>query len=86
MGLYMISDQLKVSNTYLSTSFKAKVGVGVVQYINELRIEQAKDLILTTDLSIKEIALAVGFTSDINFIRVFKKYEEKTPSSLRKES
>ncbi len=84
LGLYMISDQLKVSNTYLSTSFKAKFGVGVVQYINELRIEQAKDLILTTNMNIKEIAVAVGFTSDINFIRVFKKYEEKTPSALRK--
>lgn len=84
LGLYMISDQLGVSNTYLSSHFKQTFGVGVVQYINQLRIDQAKELILSTDMSIKDIALAVGFNSDVSFIRVFKKYEEKTPSALRK--
>lgn len=84
LGLYMVSDHLRVSNTYLSTSFKATFGVGVVQYINELRVEQAKELILATGMSIKDIALQVGFSSDNSFIRVFKKLEDKTPTSLRK--
>lgn len=84
LGLYMIADYLEVSNTYLSSSFKNTFKIGVVQYINELRIEQAKQLILNTDLSIKEIANQVGFSSDISFIRVFKKYEDKTPTALRK--
>ncbi|MEG2673402.1 MAG: hypothetical protein RR937_09520, partial [Ruthenibacterium sp.] len=53
LGLYMISDELKVSNSYLSTTFKNKFGTGVVQYINQLRIDQAKDLICNTDMNIK---------------------------------
>ena len=84
LGLYLISSELNISDSYLSTTFKAAFGIGVVQYINSLRIEQAKSLILNTDLSIREIASAVGFSSDASFIRVFKRYEMQTPNTLRK--
>lgn len=83
MGLYYVADELGVSNSYLSTAFKNVYGTGIIQYLNGLRIERAKQLILTTDKSIKEIAQLVGFSSDINFIRVFKKYESTTPSTFR---
>lgn len=84
LGLYLISAELKVSDSYLSTTFKNAFGTGVVQYINYLRIEQAKKLICNTDLSIREIAKTVGFSSDASFIRVFKRYEMQTPNALRK--
>ena len=83
MGLYWISERLDVSNSYLSTAFKNEYGISVIQYINRLRIQQAKALILNTDMKIKEVAEAVGFASDINFIRVFKKLENQTPATLR---
>ncbi|MFI3200656.1 MAG: helix-turn-helix domain-containing protein [Eubacteriales bacterium] len=83
-GLYSISEVLNVSNSYISTIFKKTYDMGVIQYINYLRIEHAKELILTTDLSLKEIAAATGFTSDITFIRVFKKYENMTPKMFKK--
>ena len=66
------------SNTYLSTTFKKKYGIGIAQYINSLRIEKAKRLIVNTDENIKEIALSVGFSSDAAFIRVFKQFENDT--------
>ena len=86
MGLYLFSEQLNVSNSYLSTTFKATYGVSIIQYINRLRVDQAKSLILNTDMNIKDIAQTVGFSSDINFIRVFKKLENRTPTTLRRES
>lgn len=86
LGLYLVSDQLGTSNSYLSATFKKVYGVNVVQYINQLRIEQAKILILNTRRNIKEIAQEVGFSSDINFIRVFKKMENQTPTMLRKQT
>ena len=86
MGLYLVSEQLNVSNSYLSTTFKATYGVSIIQYINRLRVDQAKSLILNTDMNIKDIAQTVGFSSDINFIRVFKKLENRTPTTLRRES
>lgn len=84
LGLYRISAELNVSDSYLFTTFKGAFGIGVVQYINSLRVEQAKKLICNTDLSIREIAAAVGFSSDASFIRVFKRYEMQTPNTLRK--
>ncbi|MGD6729517.1 MAG: helix-turn-helix domain-containing protein [Pleomorphochaeta sp.] len=86
LGLYLISDQLNVSNTYLSTVYKESCGIGIVQKINQKRIAYAKNLLLTTDKSVKEVALSSGFSSDISFIRVFKKIEDLTPGKLRKKN
>lgn len=83
IGLYSISDILGVSNTYLSTTFKKKYGIGIAQYINSLRVEKAKLLIVNTDESMKEIALSVGFSSDAAFIRVFKQFENTTPGRYK---
>ena len=84
LGLYRISEFLEVSNTYLSTSFKNTYGTGIVQYINGLRVDLAKELIQSSAMSIKDIAEAVGFSSSISFIRVFKKSEGITPNTYRK--
>lgn len=85
LGLYYISDQVKVSTTYVSKVFKEEYGIGVVEYMNRLRIDGAKKLLETQDLTIKEIAERVGFTSDIHFIRIFKKYEHTTPGVYQKQ-
>lgn len=85
IGLYSIAEMLGISNSYLSTSFKKQYGLGIVQYINQLRIEKAKKMILNTDYSIKEIAFRVGFASDMTFIRVFKQFENVTPGKYKKE-
>lgn len=85
LGLYYISEKLGVSNSYLSTTYKATFGIGVAHYINQLRIDLAKELISSTDMTVKDIALAIGFSSDISFIRVFKRHESQTPGMLRKQ-
>lgn len=83
LGLYSISEYLGVTNTYLSSVFKKKYNIGVIQYINSLRIDKAKKLILNSEYSMKEIAQKVGFSSDVTFIRVFKQYEHVTPGKFR---
>lgn len=83
LGLYAIADKLCVSNSYLSATFKDSFGIGINHYINQMRIDMAKNLITTTDLSIRDIAFSTGFLSDISFIRVFKKFEATTPTQLR---
>ena len=83
IGLYSLSEQLNVTNTYLSKLFKDSYDYGLAQYINMKRIEQAKTLILTTSLSVKEISKQVGFSSDITFIRVFKQFTSTTPGKYK---
>jgi len=84
LGLYRIAAELSLSNSYLSTAFKARYDIGIIQSINQKRIELAKELIMNTEMSIKEIAIACGFSSDISFIRVFKRHEDKTPGTFRR--
>lgn len=73
LGLCYISEQVGVSTSYVSKVFKEEYGIGVVEYMNELRIKAAKKLMEKEGITIKEVAEQVGFTSDIHFIRIFKK-------------
>ena len=83
LGVYSVAAQLNISNSYLSTLFKSAYGISMLQYINQLRINYAKELLLNTNTSIKDIASMVGFSSDISFIRAFRRFENCTPTSVR---
>lgn len=83
LSLQLLADRVGVSQVYLSRVFKQKYGMSVMHYINYLRVDEAKRLITSGDEPLKVIALKVGFISDINLIRVFKKYENITPGSYR---
>lgn len=86
LGLFLISEILGVSNSYTSKIFKKQFGLGVIEYLNRVRIYKAKQLIGNGNMNIKDIAIQVGFTSDIHFIRVFKKYEQVTPGKYKNNS
>lgn len=83
LSLHMISERIGISQSHLSKMFKQKYGVGIIQYLNQCRIEQAKKLMIQGNDNLKVIALSVGFLSDVNLIRVFKKYENTTPGNFR---
>ena len=86
LGLCYISEQVGVSTSYVSKVFKEEYGIGVVEYMNELWIEAAKKLMEKEGITIKEVAEQVGFTSDIHFIRIFKKYENITPGVYKRQN
>ena len=83
LGLYMLATQFNMNNSYLSKIFKNEYDIGVLDYINKIRIEKSKELLARTEQSIIQIAQAVGYISDITFIRVFKRYEGTTPGRYR---
>ena len=83
MSLHMISEEIGISQSYVSRMFKKKYGIGIAQYINQVRIFHAKKLIQEGSLNIKTISIQVGFSSDVQFIRVFKKLEGITPGAYR---
>lgn len=83
-GLSALSEMIGCSNTYLSAQFKVEYGIGISRYIQKLRIEKAKELLENKDMKIKDIAFAVGFSSDIAFLRVFRKLEGTTPGNMRR--
>ena len=69
---------------YFSTYFEKNMGMSCSRYINKLRMELAREYILATDLSLKEIVYRCGFRSFSYFSSVFKKYYGCSPGSFRK--
>ena len=65
-------------------AFKQKYGVTVVDYLTELRIEEAKKLLLETDMTVSEVAEEVGFSDTSYFSKVFLKSAGIPPSSYRR--
>lgn len=82
--LQVISSEFNISVPYLSRFFKEQTGENLNNYLNNIRIEKAKELLVDTDMKISEVAKSVGFTNDSSFIRVFKKHTNTTPGSFKK--
>lgn len=70
-----VAKQLNITSNYLSQIFPKYSGCSFIEYLNSYRVEQAKNLIINTDLSLTEIALNTGFGSLCSFSRAFNKYE-----------
>lgn len=69
---------------YYSEWFKNKMKMTVTEYIRDLRIKKAKELLSNTDLSILQIAQMVGYDYNSSFTRAFKECEQISPAELRK--
>lgn len=72
-----------MNGAYLSRFFKKQAGCGVLDYIHEIRIREAKRLMAETDSSIKDISEQVGYYNSLTFIRAFKRQEGCTPGQYR---
>lgn len=73
------------SKTLLCNTFKHVTGFSVMEYLNKMRIERAKELLLKDGRSIGEAAELSGFENSYYFSRVFKKLEQKSPREFLKE-
>ncbi|MFC5467320.1 helix-turn-helix domain-containing protein [Cohnella suwonensis] len=82
--LDVLAAKLKMSSGYLSSYFKAKTGMNIVDYINETRIAKAASLLDDDRLKIRDAARSVGYQNITSFNRMFKKYTGLTPSEYRK--
>jgi AraC-like DNA-binding protein len=84
LSLNHISDKFSISGKYSSQLFKEHFGMKFVDFLVNLRMEQAKRLLLETDEPIQDIAVRVGYLHSISFGRTFKKVVGVTPGDFRK--
>ena len=68
---------------YISRVFKQRTGKNLTDFIGEIRIQKAKELLTQTDQKVGDIAAAVGIENRTTFLRVFKKYEGISPIEYR---
>ncbi len=74
-----IASEFFLTPDYLGKLYKKKTGIAIKSYINEYRIEKAKELLKTSDKSISEVAVAVGFDNFSYFSTLFKKITGVSP-------
>ncbi len=74
-----ISESVFLTPEYMARIFKAEEKISLNQYINQVRIERAKELLLEPDIRVSEVALQVGFDSFSYFSTVFKNYTGVSP-------
>jgi len=87
LTLDRIAEELDLSNSYLSRIIKAELGVGFVDYVNTLRVEEAKRYLLNPEFSnytLVAIGIEAGFNSKSAFYSSFKKITGQTPSDFKK--
>jgi|GEM_PF-3442958 len=79
-----VAHVLCLNKTYLQKMFKRVMGVTIYTYINQLRINEARQILEQTDTALIDIAVAIGFNNRQNFYSVFKKYTGLSPDQFRK--
>ena len=72
-----------VTPNYLSKLFRNNMGMNLREYINQLRIEESKRLLLSTNMSVSEIASYVGYYNISYFSTVFHKLVGVSPAEWR---
>lgn len=83
LSLEEVADHVHLHPSYFSSLFKNSTGSSFKEYLNKIRIEESKLLLLNTDFSIIDIAISVGFEDQSYFSKVFKKYTGTTPKQFR---
>lgn len=78
------ADAANVSAPYLSRIFKEKTGTGFNEYLTKIRLEESEKLLSDTNLSIKEIAAAVGYSDEKYYSKLFKKTIGIKPTDYRR--
>ena len=85
VSLSVLAEQFHLSGQYISQLFKSEIGVNFLTYLTGIRMERAKQLLVSTSLSIVEVAERSGYGDYRVFSKVFKKSEGITPSQYRRD-
>ncbi|NCB98793.1 MAG: AraC family transcriptional regulator [Bacteroidia bacterium] len=84
LSLEGVSEIVHLNSSYFSALFKKSIGQGFAEYVLDLRIKKAKELLSETNLGIAQIALQVGYHDPKHFAKIFKKTCQIKPIEYRK--
>lgn len=82
--LSMLSENVNMSENYISRLFKAETGNNIVNYINQLKMNHARPLLEDKNLSVRDVALALGFDEPSYFNKLFFRFFGLSPTGYRK--
>ena len=79
-----LAARCNLSESRFSHVFKEQMGISAVSYLSKIRIERAAELLESTDMSVCDVGLAVGFETQSYFCRFFKREVGVSPSEYRR--
>ena len=85
LSLSVLAEEFHLNPQYISQLFKNEIGVNFLSYFTNIRMEKAKKLLLSTSISVAEVAEKSGYGDYRVFTKVFKKSEGITPSQYRRD-
>lgn len=83
-SLQEIADRVNISRNYLANVFKQETGSTIWNYLTSVRMEKARELLLSAPFKIYQIAHEVGYEDHVHFSQVFKEYYGITPMEYKK--
>ncbi|TDW15182.1 helix-turn-helix transcriptional regulator [Kribbella kalugense] len=81
--LRQLADRVGLAPAYLAELFVGELGQPPHRYLNERRIDRARQLLETSDVTITALAFTLGFSSSQHFARVFRQLTDTTPTAFR---
>ncbi|WNR42761.1 response regulator transcription factor [Paenibacillus roseipurpureus] len=83
LSLKTLSFQFNVNASYLGQLFRKETGILFSSYLNHLRIEKAKELLIHTDMKVTDISAKVGYLEPSHFYKIFKKATGVSPAQYK---
>lgn len=83
-SLDLLAELTRTNKYTIIKDFKERLGVSPMRYLSELRLSLAKNLLLSTDLSVADISRRSGFSSANYFVHMFKKKTGLSPTEFRR--
>lgn len=83
LTLEQVAQHVALSPAYFSSLFKQNTGATFREYLNQIRVEESKRLLTMTTYSLVDIAMAMGFSDQSYYSKVFKRYTGLTPKQYR---
>ncbi len=84
LNMAVVSNHISMNYSLFSASFKQYTGTNFVNYLKELRVAKAKELLADTDTKIVEISQLIGYENEKHFMKIFKSECGVSPSEYRK--
>lgn len=82
-SLSLLSEQYHLSYTYLSSLFSKQVGQSFTDYLMQVKLEHAKEILRDTNIKITDVSAQTGFSNPAYFCKMFKKYYQVSPAEYR---
>lgn len=86
LSVNSISAAFQMSPASISKLFKRETNTGLLDHINHVRVQHAKELLLSQTYSVSQVTELVGYTNVSSFIRIYKKYEGISPGMVKQQN